>query len=282
MKQFCLTNFFTIVVFSCCFAQTTSEADSFFIQKISKALPTVYSIAKHYNYGYQYILEYNQMGEKQILHLGDSIRIPLKKHFIHKVTTIDKSLWGIAQHYNIPVEDLKAYNFKATNDIYPGEQLVLPKAWTTAQYSQQFFNYYGKQHKLALRAIEDGQLCHYRLRWYRKRSTDQWVLVDELLLNDVNSIFDQGNITDFDQNKIPDILIVVNQGTRSYYTNYNLYVLDIKTYKIKAIKDFNHLNAPFYDEKTNSIQSIMGGPEKRISPRKYLIDYKNFELKLTK
>lgn len=48
-------------------------------------------------------------------------------YFIYTVTAEDKSLWGICQHHNVLLEDVKALNKLSRNGIHVGDELKIPK-----------------------------------------------------------------------------------------------------------------------------------------------------------
>jgi LysM repeat protein len=249
---------------------------------VSKKFGTLYTIAKYYNTTPADIMLLNNM-ENTTLSLGKVIKVPAKGVDIHMVDPIDKSLWRICFNYKADVDDVMAYNKKTTTNIQIGERIVIPHSYQNVDYHTYTYTKWGKTYQIRTKSlfIEGEQTNEHRIRWYQKRKGN-WDLLDEKTVSTGISMLPKGGkavvLVDFDQNQTPDVIIAKNQGVRSYYTLYSWYTFDYEKDKIRAIKGFDKISSPSYNKKQKRITYIMSGPERKTSPIKYSIDYKNYQL----
>lgn len=109
----------------------------YYIHTVEKG-NTLYSIAKQYDTPLEVIMQENPHLQQGSLSKGDKIKIPLKQHtdvsahkngnFIYHAVKPGETLYAIAREYGISVNDLKANNPEAGDELSLGQELKIPVA----------------------------------------------------------------------------------------------------------------------------------------------------------
>ncbi len=107
-----------------------ADNDGFIIYKVTKG-DTLWSISQKYNTSLETILAYNNIKEKDILSLGQIIKIPQNNFqttdYIIHIVKKGETLWSIAQRYNLCVDLILATNNIANSELISiGQEMKIP------------------------------------------------------------------------------------------------------------------------------------------------------------
>lgn len=102
---------------------------------VVKAGETAGSIARHHGIRLNDLIKANQLGRKATIRVGQRLRIPVAagghgqaspsgQQVIHVVRS-GESLWGLAKHYKVKVDDIRRWNNLRGSDIHAGSRLVI-------------------------------------------------------------------------------------------------------------------------------------------------------------
>lgn len=105
------------------------QAQTSFQYTVKKKDKSLWSICQRFGTSVSKVLALNYKKDA-FIHPNDTLQIPLEDDFmVHIVSKKDKSLWGICQQYNVPIQKIKTFNQKEENRIYINETLIIPKKY---------------------------------------------------------------------------------------------------------------------------------------------------------
>jgi murein DD-endopeptidase MepM/ murein hydrolase activator NlpD len=118
-----------LFIFSISF-HSLANNNEFISYKVTKG-DSLWSISQKYNVSLDLILSYNQIKEKDILSLGQIIRIPQDNFqnadYIVHIVKKGETLWSIAQEYNLSVDLILATNNIANSELISiGQEMKIP------------------------------------------------------------------------------------------------------------------------------------------------------------
>ena len=105
------------------------------IVHLVKPKETYFAISRIYNVEIDDILEWNQLNIQDGLEVNQEIKLLVPKaqakrigleETLHEVQ-VGETLWSISKLYDVAIEDIKKWNKKETNNLSPGEQLIILK-----------------------------------------------------------------------------------------------------------------------------------------------------------
>jgi len=105
------------------------------IVHLVKPKENYFAISRIYNVEIDDILEWNQLSILDGLEVNQEIKLLVPKaqakrigleETLHEVQ-VGETLWSISKLYDVAIEDIKKWNRKETNNLSPGEQLIILK-----------------------------------------------------------------------------------------------------------------------------------------------------------
>ena len=107
--------------------RTLKEENDYIIYTVKKG-DTLWGIAKKYGTTIDELVKLNNIKNKDLIYVGQTLKIPSINYMVYKVQRGD-TLWSIARKYGTTIDELvKLNNIKNKDLIYVGQILKIPKS----------------------------------------------------------------------------------------------------------------------------------------------------------